>query len=104
MEAQEVWKNIVEFENYEVSSFGKVRNKKTGRVLKASNHGGYYYDLLSKDGKCLSFSVHRLVCIAFIPNVENNPTDDFASPINDCSLANSLFNINLEFFIISLYS
>ena len=32
----EVWKNIVEFENYEVSSFGKVRNKKTGRVLKAS--------------------------------------------------------------------
>jgi hypothetical protein len=71
MEAQEVWKNIVGFENYEVSSFGNVRNKKTGRVLKACNHGGYYYNVLSKDGKCVSHSVHRLVCEAFISNVEN---------------------------------
>lgn len=67
----EVWKNIVEFENYEVSSFGKVRNKKTGRVLKASNNGGYYYVGLSKDCKLFSFSVHRLTCCAFIPNNEN---------------------------------
>lgn len=67
----EVWKSVVGFENYEVSSFGKVRNKKTGRLLKAYNNGGYYYVGLSKDCKLFSFSVHRLVCQAFIPNNEN---------------------------------
>lgn len=30
----EVWKNIVGFPNYEVSDNGKVRNKRTGRILK----------------------------------------------------------------------
>ena len=34
MEGVEVWKHLVNYENYEVSSFGKVRNKNTGRILK----------------------------------------------------------------------
>ena len=70
MEEIEIWKNITGFENYEVSSFGKVRNKKTGRVLKSSNHGGYYCVGLSNI-KTKTYSVHRLVCQAFIPNNEN---------------------------------
>ena len=40
MEEIEIWKNITGFENYELSSFGKVRNTKTGRILKACNKSG----------------------------------------------------------------
>ena len=41
MTEQEVWKDIVKYDNYEVSSFGNVKNKKTGRILKPNNCGGY---------------------------------------------------------------
>jgi hypothetical protein len=70
MEDTEEWKNIDGYENYEVSSFGKVRNKNTGRVLKASSKGGYYSVGLS-NVKTKSFGVHQLVAKAFIPNPEN---------------------------------
>ena len=40
MEEIEVWKDILSFENYEVSTSGYVRNKKTKRILKAANNGG----------------------------------------------------------------
>ena len=42
MEDIEIWKNINNYENYEVSSLGNVRNKKTGRILKHAIIGGYY--------------------------------------------------------------
>jgi hypothetical protein len=66
----ELWKQIDEYENYEVSSFGNIRNKNTGRILKAANIGGYYCVGLSK-GKTKTFSVHQLVAKAFIENPEN---------------------------------
>ena len=68
----EEWKDILDYENYEVSNLGNVRNKKTGRILKSYNKGGYAVVGLSKiTGKI--FPVHRLVCQAFIPNPENKP-------------------------------
>jgi hypothetical protein len=70
MEDIEEWKKINEYENYEVSSFGRIRNKITTRILKAANKGGYYCVGLSK-GKTKTFSVHQLVAKAFIPNPEN---------------------------------
>lgn len=70
MEDTEVWKDIANYDKYEVSSFGNVRNKKTGRILKPSNIGGYYSVGLSNK-KTNSFSVHRLVALAFIENPEN---------------------------------
>jgi len=66
----EVWTNIINYDNYEVSSFGSVRNKKTGRILKSANRGGYYIVGLSNK-KTKSFQVHRLVAEAFIENSEN---------------------------------
>ena len=33
----EEYKQIEDFENYEVSNLGNVRNKKTGRILKPSH-------------------------------------------------------------------
>jgi hypothetical protein len=73
MEEFENWKKIDGFDNYEVSSFGNIRNCKTGRVLKAYNRGGYYCVGLSKNSKLFSFDIHRLVAISFIENPENKP-------------------------------
>ena len=70
MEETEDWKPVVNYDNYEVSSFGNVRNKKTGRILKSANKGGYCYVGLSC-GKIKSCHVHRLVALSFIPNPEN---------------------------------
>ena len=70
MEVGEIWKIINNFDNYEVSTFGNVKNKKTGRILKASKSGGYYNVNLSKI-KTNTKQVHRLVAETFIENPEN---------------------------------
>ncbi len=70
MEDTEVWKEIANYDKYEVSSFGNVRNKKTGRILKPANKGGYLCVGLSNI-KTKTFPVHRLVALAFIENPEN---------------------------------
>ena len=70
MEDTEAWKTILNYDNYEVSSFGNVKNKKTGRILKSTNNGGYLcVGLSNKITK--SFKIHRLVGEHFIENPEN---------------------------------
>jgi hypothetical protein len=73
MEGIEEWKDIVDYTNYEVSNLGNVRNKKTGRILKASCKGGYVVVGLCANCIGKTFSVHRLVAKAFIDNPENKP-------------------------------
>ena len=73
MEDIEVWKHLANYENYEVSSFGQVRNKKTSRILKPACNGGYMSVGLSNVGKTKSHSVHRLVALTFLDNPENKP-------------------------------
>jgi hypothetical protein len=73
----EIWKTVADFDNYEVSSLGRVRNKNTGRVLKLTNKSGYYnvnLTNINETGKVKkNFKVHRLVGLAFIENHENKP-------------------------------
>ena len=38
----EVWREIDGYDKYAVSSFGRVKNTKTGRILKASDNGHGY--------------------------------------------------------------
>ncbi len=72
-DSEELWKTIDEFENYEVSNLGKVRNKTTGRILKPTCRGGYQIIGLCKNSKGKTTPIHRLVALAFIPNPENKP-------------------------------
>ena len=70
----EIWKNIECFEEYSVSNFGNIRNKKTGRILKPRKHtGGYMRIILCKDKKHYDRYIHRLVAQAFISNPNNLP-------------------------------
>ena len=78
MEAnREYFRAVIVFTNYEISSVGRVRNSKTGRVLKTQvRKDGYVGVQLHKDGKMKSFLMHRLVALAFIENPLEKPDVD----------------------------
>lgn len=67
----EVWKDVEEFQGkYEISSFGRLRNKKNKKVLKArKNHKGYLDIKICGKMKL----IHRLVAQAFILNPDIKP-------------------------------
>lgn len=69
----EVWKNIKNYEDeYEVSNLGRVRNKKTKKILKLQkSKRGYMSIKLCKNGKITRYYVHRLVYEAFIGEIPN---------------------------------
>lgn len=70
----ETWVRIKGFENYEVSGNGFVRNALTGAILKPTlNTWSYPSVTLCSNNKRKNIPVHRLVALAFIPNVNNLP-------------------------------
>lgn len=74
---KEYWKLIKDYENYMVSSFGRVKNIKSNKILKLykdKRKGKEYLRVcLYKNGKSKKYAVHRLVAEAFIPNPDNLP-------------------------------
>lgn len=73
----EMWKKIIGFEMYEVSSYGRVRknylNGKT-KILKFDIiNGGYHRVSLCKNNQVKRFIVHRLVAMHFIDNPNDYP-------------------------------
>jgi len=71
----EHFRKIKGYPNYSVSDYGRIRNDKTGRILKPQkNTCGYLQVDLHKNGVRKSQKVHRLVANAFIPNPENKRT------------------------------
>jgi hypothetical protein len=75
MDTHEGWKPIEEVKGtYSVSNQGRIRNNRTGNILKPVEfHRGYMKVNLKVDGISISRQVHRLVATAFIPNPENKP-------------------------------
>ena len=63
----EKWKPAYEFEGkYEVSNTGKVRSKKTGKILRPCLSAGYYSVGLCKQGSVFHRTIHRLVLESFV--------------------------------------
>lgn len=89
----EIWKPYPNFEElYQVSSCGRVRTIRTGRIRKfATTRKGYFTVTLSRYGRTRTFPVHRAVAVAFVgeppPNHQVNHKDGVK--------ANNRFN-NLE--------
>ena len=67
----EIYRIIDNYENYEVSNLGNVKNKKTNIILKGYPSNGYIKVNLYKDSKMTKFHLHRLVAITFIDNIDD---------------------------------
>lgn len=86
MEDSELWKEITEYPNYEISTFGRVKNINTGKILKNNFKCGYEKISLVNTDNRKSFSVHRLVALAFIENPANKKEVNHKdkNKINNC--------------------
>jgi hypothetical protein len=77
----EIWKDIIGYEGfYQVSNQGRIKSfYKNSKLIDKVNKikslklakDGYYNIQLIKNTKSRIFRVHRLVAVAFIPNLEN---------------------------------
>jgi hypothetical protein len=67
--SRERWRVVKAFNNYQVSTKGRVRNKLTKKILRTMSHerGGYYpFVDLRQDGKRKCINVHILVAEYFL--------------------------------------
>lgn len=85
---REIWLDIRDHPNYEVSNVGRVRNKKTNRLLKPvlNREGGYYR--VSLNGR--RYYIHRLVADAFF---DGDHRDMDVNHIDGDRLNNNLSNL-----------
>lgn len=65
----EIWK---EFENYYVSSLGRIRHKEKNNLLKPSITCGYYKIRLSNNGLVKDYMIHQLVYQIFKGNYDKS--------------------------------
>ncbi len=85
MDTHEGWKMIEEVNGiYSISNQGRVRNNRTGYILKPIKWTkGYMKVNLKVNGNSDSQMIHRLVAMAFIPNPENKPEVNHKNGIHD---------------------
>lgn len=81
----EEWRPVVDFPNYEVSSFGDVRSIRGHTIRQTTNKQGYRKVGLYRNSQQVSILVHRLVAAAFIPRSADR---DIVNHI-DCDKANN---------------
>lgn len=87
----ETFVKIVGFEKYEVSNLGRVRNVKSGRILKPRlRRDGYLEHLLYKNNKQKHLLLHRILATAFVDNPEGKP---YVNHIDENKTNNDLNNL-----------
>lgn len=97
----EVFKTIEIATNYEVSNLGRIRNKKTGRILKQSFVTKGYLSTcitMNKYNRGISVKVHRIVAETFIGNkighvIDHHDNDKANNNINNLSYVTNRYNI-----------
>lgn len=83
----EIWVDCAINDDYQVSSYGNIRNIQTGKYLKpALKRTGYFSVRINKKDQL----VHRLVAQAFIPNPNNLPQ---VNHIDGCKTNNHVSNL-----------
>ena len=102
MKEIEIWKDVPNYEDYQISNLGRVKSLKRidalGRRVKekilklAINHKGYYKVPLCKNSKVRFYYVHRLVWEAFNKQIPENMQ---VNHINEIKTDNRLSNLNL---------
>jgi hypothetical protein len=74
MEPIEEWRVLEDYNSYEVSNYGRIKNRAKSECLKPKvGRHGYYEVTLSHRSKLSYHLIHRLVATAFIPNPLNKP-------------------------------
>lgn len=99
----EIYKDIEGYEEYQISSYGRVKSLKFGKekILKPiKDKKGYLMVILSKQGTQKHYKIHRLVAQAFIDNPNNLPQvnhkdeDKTNNVINNLEWCNQKYNNN----------
>ena len=69
---EENWKSINEYENYEISDHGNIKNIKTNKMLSPNIRSTGYYFIELYDNKIRrTKAIHRLVAEAFLENPDD---------------------------------
>lgn len=75
---KELWVPVAEFPQYHVSSFGRVKNTNTNRIIHPggrTQRGYIQYHLIDENGRRHSRYISRLVAEAFIGDVDGFEVD-----------------------------
>lgn len=91
---EEQWVDVINNENYLVSSLGRIRNKKTNNLLHPSDTCGYYKVRLSNNGKVTDWLIHKLVYQSF-NNLKEIPNNYCINHIDGNKHNNKLNNLEL---------
>ena len=91
---KEIWKNIPNYEGYQVSNLGRVKSfyGLKEKILKPKITRGYYQVHLHKNSIGKWYSIHRLVFEAFNGTI---PEGLQVNHINEVKTDNKLENLNL---------
>lgn len=81
----EIWLEIPDYPNYEVSNFGRVYSRKYKRIMSPSNRPDGRLSVKLRNPIARSIKVHRLVGVVFIPNPDSKPEIDHI----DCNPKNN---------------
>lgn len=79
---------------YQISTYGQVRNIKTGKILKQHiQNNGYYGFTISVKGKLYSFKTASIVAKTFIPNDDPEHKTQVNHKEGDMKSDNSIWNL-----------
>ncbi len=97
----EIWKTIDDYPNYEISSIGRVKNKKTNKILKPYIHRDDGYDsvtLRNHTGQHTK-KIHRLVAETFyecsrddleVNHIDGNKKNNFVGNLEWCTRSENM--------------
>ncbi len=78
------------YDNYEISSHGRVRNINTMRILNPGIRKGYYYVSLWKNNKVKKHQIHRLVAFTYCINLNDYTVVDHINRVKTDNMFNNL--------------